>query len=273
MQAKRKSDTSDSSDTSERPRVPSEVSECLSFYENAGIDVTKRTAISATPRTFKTLEKFVPPSQSKIRPTTRSLDDKSAAEIRKQESSFMYEQMVPVPPTKKSINDEINEIKQQGSSLMYEPIIPAPAKGRSVTDDDVKKRSDEATTAPNGSSNPDLLKVHPNGRYEDEANDFFQQSPPPLQRRPRAPCHTDTTSESISESLSDGEVKCKCNASIGEIHICKYARNIKGRVQYLKRHPGQLLRYELAEPDLEVVGQKRHYTNWVSYYVKRPEAF
>lgn len=64
---------------------------------------------------------------------------------------------------------------------------------------------------------------------------------------------------------------CTCDTSAGEVHPCKYARNIKGRVQYLKRHPKELLRYELADRDLEVLGQRRRYLNWVSYYVRRQD--
>lgn len=182
---------------------------------------------------MKNLEKFVTPSRSKLPATFKTIEERSATELRLKDSTLMYEPIVPVPTA---------VIKSTTSDDKVPPL--------------------------------NVLKTHPNGRYEDEAEDFYQQSPPP----PRPPQkqiqpHTDTTCESVSESLSEGEVKCKCNASAGEIHLCKYARNVKGRVQYLKRNPAQLLRYELAEPDLEVVGQKKHYLNWVSYYVKRSEAF
>lgn len=162
----------------------------------------------------------------------------------------------------KGIN--MDEVKKQESCVMYESMAPLlPSKTILTMSEDKIVQSIQAP-----------LTMHPNGRYADEAEDFYQQTPPPTKRCHPRYCHTDTTatSESISESLSEGEVKCKCDASIGELHLCKYARNIKGRVQYLKRNPGKLLKYEMAEPDLEVVGQKRHYLNWVSYYVARPAA-
>lgn len=175
----------------------------------------------------KSLEKFVTPA------TFKSAQEKALADSKAQESTVMYESMVPVPRS--------NTLVSISEEIMAHKVVE------------------------------DTLQTHPNGRYADEAEDFYQLSPPQTtKKRFQRHCHTDTTSESISESLSEGEVKCKCNASIGELHLCKYARNIKGRVQYLKRRPDKLLRYEMAEPDLEVVGQKKHNLNWVSYYVKRP---
>lgn len=121
----------------------------------------------------------------------------------------------------------------------------------------------------------DYLRVHPNGRYEDEAHYFCQlchsqrDDNPPNGRKLNAPqLHTDT-SDASSETLSEGEVRCKCNVSIGEIHVCRYPKNIRASVEYFKRNPEQLIRNELRDPDLRIQKQRMYYSNWVAYYVSK----
>lgn len=122
----------------------------------------------------------------------------------------------------------------------------------------------------------DYLRVHPNGRYEDEANYFCQLCHPNRednQQRTRTvnpqQLHTDT-SDASSETLSDGEVKCKCSVSVGEIHTCRYVKNIRASVEYFKKHPEQLIRHELRDPDLQIQRQRMYYSNWIAYYVSKP---
>lgn len=121
-------------------------------------------------------------------------------------------------------------------------------------------------------SRNNYLKLHLNGRYEDEAELFCPPSYPkyediPTERKQAytATIHTDTTTESSSE----GEIKCHCSTSIGEIHLCRYARNIKARAQYLKKHPEKFLRYEMGDPKVNVIGKKVYNSNWISYYVTK----
>lgn len=290
---RRNQDTTDSSEScvSGRQHAPSEVSECQSFYQNAAIDNKKTTAITATPRVLKPIEVFNSPT---VQPS---------GHLGKEESIHMYESMVPVPDRRsadphkeesvlryESTVTVPEKLQQEESVLMYESMVPVPEKHNgdlqkeeSIQIHELKAR-DPTTSTKSVRSEEDKfpqsssLKIHPNGRYEDEADCFYQQ-PSPARKSPvrrshhcQDHIHTDTTSESVSESLSDGEVKCRCNASLGEMHFCRYARNIKDRVQHLKRHPRRLLRYELAESGLEVADQKKHYLNWVTYYVKKPEA-
>lgn len=121
-------------------------------------------------------------------------------------------------------------------------------------------------------SRNNYLKLHSNGRYADEAELFCSPSYPkyeniPFQKKQAytATIHTDTPSESSSE----GEIKCHCSTSIGEIHLCRYARNIKARAQYLKKHPDKLLKYEMGDPNVNVIGKKVYNSNWVAYYVTK----
>lgn len=145
--------------------------------------------------------------------------------------------------------------------------------------------SSEATVASRGEVvfYRDYLKVHPNGRYIDEALDFYQQDHPKYEnipRRERSPSigkkYNDLAiSADISlnsydkthEIYSEGEVKCTCSTSIGEIHICKYAHSIKSKVQYLKKNPNKLMQYEFANPNVKVIKQRALNDNWHTYYI------
>lgn len=122
----------------------------------------------------------------------------------------------------------------------------------------------------------DYLKVHPNGRYEDEANNFCRLCVPQIEATPRRitklpakKIYTDnTTSETSSETLSEGEIRCKCKVSLGEIHRCPYAA--KPSVEYLKNNPEELIRCELRNPDLQIQRQRTFNSNWIAYYISKP---
>lgn len=81
-----------------------------------------------------------------------------------------------------------------------------------------------------------------------------------------------TTSESISEKteevLSDGEVNCKCTASIGEIHVCPFAKKLTS-ARYLKKHPQNLINHEFGDPNIRIERQREFNSNWIAYYVSR----
>lgn len=125
----------------------------------------------------------------------------------------------------------------------------------------------------------DYLKVHSNGRFMDEALDFYQQDHPKYEnvpKRKRSPTgrkynelaiSADINLNGVNDVYSEGELKCNCRTSIGEIHICKYAHSIKSKVQYLKKNPNKLIQYEFANPNVKVIKQRTLNDNWRTYYI------
>lgn len=128
-----------------------------------------------------------------------------------------------------------------------------------------------------GGDNSDIhnyLKVDENGRYIDEANNFCAPCFPkyediPAHRKQKYVSHLHTNTSESSESLSEGEIKCRCSVSIGEIHRCKHANHNKKRAEYFKRHPEKLIRRETGNPSSQILSQKVYYSNWVAYYVSK----
>ncbi|RZC36157.1 GPI-anchored adhesin-like protein PGA55, partial [Asbolus verrucosus] len=74
----------------------------------------------------------------------------------------------------------------------------------------------------------------------------------------------------LDESVSEGEINCKCSISIGEVHLCKYVNDKrKHGVKYLKKHPEDHVRKELGDKSLRISRQRTHYKNWVTYYLQK----
>lgn len=71
----------------------------------------------------------------------------------------------------------------------------------------------------------------------------------------------------FGESYSEGEIKCKCSTSIGEIHICKYTESIKSNVQYLKNNADKFMQYENADTSIRVFQKRAINENWYRYYL------
>lgn len=90
------------------------------------------------------------------------------------------------------------------------------------------------------------LAVHPNGRYADEADDFYEprftrqkvansgtqtpRSSDSLSASPQSSRASGNLSQTIytnsSGTLSEGEIRCRCSSSsLGEIHLCRYVCN------------------------------------------------
>lgn len=79
------------------------------------------------------------------------------------------------------------------------------------------------------------------------------------------------TESRLEDTLSEGEIKCRCSVSIGEIHICRVASDIKAKTAYLKKHPEALVKREFPGEDVRFTKQRALYDNWVTFYAsKRP---
>ena len=76
---------------------------------------------------------------------------------------------------------------------------------------------------------------------------------------------SDSNTYHLDSTLSEGEVRCKCSVSSGEVHACPRAYNVRDCTNYFKRHPELLLRYELGE-DVRVCAKKTYNDNWVAYF-------
>lgn len=74
-------------------------------------------------------------------------------------------------------------------------------------------------------------------------------------------------SDSTDSTYSEGEIKCKCSTSIGEIHLCKYAAKIRSRMSYLKEHPRKFIEHEFGNPNVKLIGGRMYYRNWCAYYI------
>lgn len=91
------------------------------------------------------------------------------------------------------------------------------------------------------------------------------------QRKHQTRCKSislDTNLTSTS-TYSDGEIKCKCCTSVGEIHVCstKQSNSIKSNVQYLKNHSDRFMQYEQADNTVQVLRKRAFNDNWHTYYV------
>ncbi|XP_022912820.1 uncharacterized protein [Onthophagus taurus] len=63
----------------------------------------------------------------------------------------------------------------------------------------------------------------------------------------------------LEESVSDGEIRCKCSVSIGELHLCRYANDIKSKCIY-KKYPERIVKPQ------SIVNETVFYDNWIAYY-------
>jgi hypothetical protein len=93
----------------------------------------------------------------------------------------------------------------------------------------------------------------------------------PSNRKPMQTSQSDANP--VDESVSEGEIKCKSSASIGEVAPRKYPnerkKSGKGGVKYLKKHPEDLIRKELSDKSLRIARQRTQYNNWVTYYLQK----
>ncbi|KAH1027107.1 hypothetical protein HUJ05_000675 [Dendroctonus ponderosae] len=147
------------------------------------------------------------------------------------------------------------------------------------------------------------LELGKNGRYRDEENLFAQVPHPKIVKpvkelkipqrdqeiarpRPRHQLHRflpDTSnSETVtSNSLSEGEVRCKHSVSNGEIHPCRSRwpprrqrtiltkRNFPLPLTHHEAHNrGTLGKFNLDDPKLAIEQRRNYFNNWVTYYVK-----
>ncbi|KAJ3631547.1 hypothetical protein MTP99_012668 [Tenebrio molitor] len=80
----------------------------------------------------------------------------------------------------------------------------------------------------------------------------------PSNRKPMQTSQSDANP--VDESVSEGEIKCKSSASIGEVAPRKYPnerkKSGKGGVKYLKKHPEDLIRKELSDKSLRIARQR-----------------
>lgn len=127
----------------------------------------------------------------------------------------------------------------------------------------------------------------------DEQNKHIQVHYPPEERRhhckrntrnklslprhkvcstPESPSSISSTTEAVS--ISDGEVKlsCECSTSIGEIHLCRFANNIRKKVRILKQNPEEVLKESLHGPNFQIKRQHKYDDNWFAYYVTKTES-
>lgn len=76
----------------------------------------------------------------------------------------------------------------------------------------------------------------------------------------------------IYESVSEGEIDCKCSVSSGEVHHCN---NLDHRqsIRYIKKHPEVAVRKEMGNKSAQIARQRSQYNNWVTYFVHKNDSF
>ncbi|GJQ82317.1 hypothetical protein Trydic_g391 [Trypoxylus dichotomus] len=80
---------------------------------------------------------------------------------------------------------------------------------------------------------------------------------------------SETNESRLEESLSDGEIKCRCSVSIGEFHLCRMGKDVKAKAAYLKKHPDVLVRREFPGENVILKKQRAIYDNWVTFYAAK----
>ncbi|KAG5890006.1 hypothetical protein JTB14_032629 [Gonioctena quinquepunctata] len=128
-------------------------------------------------------------------------------------------------------------------------------------------------------ANASPLRIGKNGRYKDEENMFCESNAPKYENLlhkkfgnvSRDPYNSNlnldsSNSDTITHTdriTSEGEVRCECSVSIGEMHPCK----ARGRFSS-SRFKGQ--RPLVAEEHVFPFRRRRTYfNNWITYYMNR----
>lgn len=103
----------------------------------------------------------------------------------------------------------------------------------------------------------------------EQAYDQPKSSRPHKYRHNQTPNHSESISENTEDALSEGEVKCKCDASVGERHTCPYLKTLYSRVNYVKTKPESLSKQEFTKTNIKIKGRKVFNSNWIAYFLKR----
>lgn len=124
---------------------------------------------------------------------------------------------------------------------------------------------EQEMTGPHGSAYLKLLDSYKlqslnSARFKkDRVYSKYKKSSTPLVSSDTATTDTEGT------SLSEGEVKlpCKCSISIGEIHLCRFANDIKRKSKIMKQNPETLVTENTSS-----VSDYKQYENWLAYMSK-----
>lgn len=230
----------------------------LHFIKNAKNDRQQNATTSSHPDTLnadsiQTCKKIAKPT-SDVKISLTELNHENVKELEKDIPNAQdQEKQMSLLRTKernreskdKDDNFTVMTLEMQGNTLKAEPLIIYPS----------------------------ALEIAQNGRYIDEADLFCENI-----YTNHAPCESakenvkknvlphnivdSSNSDSItSYSLSDGEVKCHCSVSSGEIHKCSK----RDGSLFSKQNP------IVTSKPKHIVKKLNYFNNWVTYYVSNDE--